>query len=171
MHPPFYMFTLSMYTRTHTHQSQELSTIVGLCYSKNRFIWLSILFVYKGILLIIGIFLAFETRKVKIRHLNDSKVIGIAVYCIVVLSIVLSATGVLLENYVDVYYAVLGIMILLGNSSLLCLIFIPRVSVCVVAVWCSGCVLGSGPEVPEFKPHSGNFPSSFPSASHQSTQL
>ncbi len=42
------------------------------------------------------------------------------------------------------------------------------VCVCVcVCVWCSGCVLGSGPEVPEFKPNSGgNFPSSFPSASH-----
>ncbi len=34
-----------------------------------------------------------------------------------------------------------------------------------VSVWvwvyggcvCSGCVLGSGPEIPEFKPHSGNF--------------
>ncbi len=46
--------------------------------------------------------------------------------------------------------------------------------VCMVAVWCSGCVLGSGPEVPEFKPNSGNLPSDFPSASHQphqSTQL
>ncbi len=30
--------------------------------------------------------------------------------------------------------------------------------VCVcVCVWCNGYVLGSGPEVPEFKPHSGNF--------------
>ncbi len=30
--------------------------------------------------------------------------------------------------------------------------------VCVrVSVWCSGCVLGSGPEVLEFKPYSGNF--------------
>ncbi len=28
--------------------------------------------------------------------------------------------------------------------------------VCVVAVWCSGYVLGSGPEVPKFKPRSGN---------------
>ncbi len=36
--------------------------------------------------------------------------------------------------------------------------------VCGVAVWCSGCVLGSGPEVPEFKPHLGNFPSGFPSS-------
>ena len=35
----------------------------------------------------------------------------------------------------------------------------------------SGWVLGSGPKVSECKPHSGNFPSSFPSASHQSTQI
>ncbi len=30
-----------------------------------------------------------------------------------------------------------------------------------VCVWCSGCVLGSGPEVPEFKPNSGQFSISF----------
>ncbi len=36
-----------------------------------------------------------------------------------------------------------------------------------VAVWCSGCVLGSGPQVPEFKPNSGIFSSDFPSASYQ----
>ncbi len=36
------------------------------------------------------------------------------------------------------------------------------VCMCVcTCVWCSDYVLGSGPEVPEFKPHSGNFPSGF----------
>ncbi len=36
--------------------------------------------------------------------------------------------------------------------------FFEDVCVCVcVAVWCSGCVLGSGPWGPEFKPNSGNF--------------
>ncbi len=39
--------------------------------------------------------------------------------------------------------------------------------VCVLAVWCSGCVLGSGPEVPSSSPTLGHFPSYFPSASHQ----
>ncbi len=34
-----------------------------------------------------------------------------------------------------------------------------KASTCVCVVWFSGCVLGSGPEVPEFKPLSGNFPS------------
>lgn len=108
-------------------QSQQLPTVVGLCQAKDRFTWLSILFVYKGILLIVGVFLAFETRNVKIRHLNDSKLIGMSVYGIVVLSIALAAVGILLENFVDTFYAVIGIMVMLGNTSLLCLIFIPKV--------------------------------------------
>ena len=101
--------------------------MVGLCRSQSRFIWLSILFIYKGILLVVGVFLAFETRNVKIRHLNDSKLIGMSVYGIVVLSVALAAVGILLETHVDTFYAVIGLMIMLGNTSLLCLIFIPKV--------------------------------------------
>ena len=116
-------------------QSQKLSKIVGLCGSDSRFLWLSVLFIYKGILLMVGIFLAFETRKVKIRHLNDSKFIGMSVYGIVILSVALASTGILLEKNVVVFYAVIGIMVMLGNTSLLCLIFIPK-----VCVWVGACV-------------------------------
>ncbi len=48
------------------------------------------------------------------------------------------------------------------------------VCMCVVAVWCSGCVLGSGPTVLSSSLTQALFPSDFPSASHQphqSTQL
>ena len=76
----------------------------------------------------IGMFLAFETRKVKIRQLNDSKLIGMSVYGIVVLSIALSVIGILLERYVNEFFAVMGIMIIFGSTSLLCLIFIPKVT-------------------------------------------
>ncbi len=38
-----------------------------------------------------------------------------------------------------------------------CVCVLVCVRVDVVAVWCSGCVLGSGPQVPEFKPNSGIF--------------
>ena len=92
-----------------------------------RYIWLGILLAYKGILLIVGLFLAFETRKVKIRHLNDSKLIGMSVYGIVVLSVALAAIGIFLENIVDVFYTVTGLMILIGNTCLLFLIFFPKV--------------------------------------------
>ncbi len=36
----------------------------------------------------------------------------------------------------------------------------------VVVVWCGGCVLDSGPKVPEFKPNSSSFSSDIPSASY-----
>ena len=101
--------------------------MIGLCRSEHRIIWISILFVYKGILLVVGVFLAFETRNVKIRHLNDSKLIGMSVYMMLVLSISLGAVGLLLETHVDTFYAVVGLMIMIGNTSLLCLIFIPKV--------------------------------------------
>ncbi len=101
--------------------------MVGLCRSKDRIIWLSMFFVYKGVLLVVGVFLAFETRNVKIRQLNDSKLIGMSVYGILVLSITLAAVGILLETYVDTFFAVIGFMVMLGNTSLLCLIFIPKV--------------------------------------------
>ena len=65
----------------------------------------------------------------KISQLNDSKLIGMSVYGIVVLSLALAAMGILLETFVEVYYAVMGIMIMLGMTCLLCLIFIPK-------VWC-----------------------------------
>ena len=63
----------------------------------------------------------------KISQLNDSKLIGMSVYGIVVLSLALAAMGILLETFVEVYYAVMGIMIMLGMTCLLCLIFIPKV--------------------------------------------
>lgn len=130
--PPSFFFpslTLSPLYITHS-QSRALPRIVGLCRAADpraRYIWLGILLAYKGIFLIVGLFLAFETRKVKIRHLNDSKLIGMSVYGIVVLSVALAAIGIFLEAMVSVFYIVTGLMILVGNTCLLCLIFLPKV--------------------------------------------
>lgn len=100
---------------------------MDLCRSEHRIIWLSILLGYKGILLIVGVFLAFETRNVKIRHLRDSKLIGMSVYGILVLSLALTAVSLLLEVHVDTFYAVVGIMVMMGSTALLALIFVPKV--------------------------------------------
>ena len=125
----FILICILIYTHL---QSQALPQIVGLCRaadSQARYIWLGILLAYKGIFLIVGLFLAFETRKVKIRQLNDSKLIGMSVYGIVVLSVALAAIGIFLEAMVSIFYIVTGLMILIGNTCLLCLIFIPKVQV------------------------------------------
>lgn len=42
----------------------------------NPYVWLLLVYGFKGILLVFGLFLAWETRKVKIAALNDSHHIG-----------------------------------------------------------------------------------------------
>ena len=49
---------------------------VYTCEVDNIIIWLGLLYSYKGILLLFGLFLAWETRNVKIPALNDSHHIG-----------------------------------------------------------------------------------------------
>lgn len=46
------------------------------CAMTNSFVWLLLVYGFKGILLVFGLFLAWETRKVKIAALNDSHHIG-----------------------------------------------------------------------------------------------
>ena len=66
------------------------------------YIWLPVLFAYKGIILLVGLFLAFETRKVKIKSLNDSRFIAMSVYGTVIVSVTLTPIGFLLQNFPNV---------------------------------------------------------------------
>jgi len=77
--------------------------------------------------LLTGLFLAFETRKVKIKSLNESRFVTMSVYGAVIVSIALTPIGYLLENYPNVQYGIIGIMILLSTSLILGLIFVTKV--------------------------------------------
>lgn len=49
---------------------------VEVCRSAHTQGWLGALYVYKGLLLLVGVYMAWETRHVKIPALNDSQYIG-----------------------------------------------------------------------------------------------
>ena len=85
------------------------------------------LFACKGFILIIGLFLAFETRKVKIKSLNESRFVAMSVYGAVIVSIALTPIGFLLENFPTTQYAIIGITILLSTSLILGLVFVTKV--------------------------------------------
>ena len=70
---------------------------------------------------------AFETRKVKVKELNDSKIIVFCVYTIVVSAIALIPTILLLQEKPTVHYAVTGVVCLLTATVLLAIIYIPKV--------------------------------------------
>jgi gamma-aminobutyric acid type B receptor len=58
------------------------------CQSKRMTIFLGSIYVYKGLLMAFGIFLAWETRHVSIPALNDSKYIGMSVYNVVIMCVI-----------------------------------------------------------------------------------
>ena len=100
-----------------------------MCTSEGSFIWLPVFFAYKGFILLSGLFLAFETRKVKVKFLNDSRFIAMSVYGTVIVSVTLTPIGFLLQNFPNVQYGIIGIMILMSISLILGLIFAVKVVV------------------------------------------
>lgn len=54
------------------------------CESSSSMIWYGIFFCYKGLVLLFGLFLSYETRSVKMKQLNDSRLVGMSIYNVVV---------------------------------------------------------------------------------------
>ena len=89
-----------------------------------------VLYGYKGLLQAIALILAFRTRKVKVKGLNDSKYIAAAVYITSIVLTVIIVSTYTLDDYVNVFPAVVGAGLLVGTTMILALVFIPRVSTC-----------------------------------------
>ncbi len=101
---------------------------VTLCSSDTSHIWAPILLVYKAFKLVFSLIFAFETRKVKVKELNDSKIIVFCVYTFVVSAITLIPSSLLLQNQPTAQYAVTGMVSLLTATVLLAIIFVPKVT-------------------------------------------
>ena len=72
--------------------------------------------------------MAFHTRKVKIKALNDSKEIAAIIYINSIMLAILAVTEFALQEYHDVYAAVFGLALLIEATLFLGLIFVPKVS-------------------------------------------
>ncbi|EDO41841.1 predicted protein [Nematostella vectensis] len=102
---------------------------LNICTADMMIVWLTVMYVYKGVLLLYGVFLAYETRNVIYAHLNDSRVIGICVYNVVVLSVVGAFLSIILQhdNY-EVMFMVLSVCIIFPATATICLLLFPKVS-------------------------------------------
>lgn len=87
------------------------------------------LFAYKGILLLFGLFLAWETRNVTIPALNDSKYIGMSVYNVFVLAIIGVIVAIALDGsmYYEAPYAISSLCLIVCTTVTLLLVFVPKV--------------------------------------------
>ena len=83
--------------------------------------------------------MAFHTRRVRIKALNDSKEITAIIYFNSIILVLLVVTEFALEHYHDVYAALFGLALLIEASLFLGLLFVPKVNIIVLSF-----VLASG---------------------------
>ncbi len=74
-----------------------------------------------------AMFMAFHTRKIKIKALNDSKEIAVIIYINSIILSLLVFVEFALNNYHEVYAALFGLALLVGATLFLTLLFIPKV--------------------------------------------
>ncbi|XP_022089292.1 gamma-aminobutyric acid type B receptor subunit 2-like [Acanthaster planci] len=101
--------------------------VIRYCSSENAQYFTIALYGVKGVLLTFGIFLAWETRNIAVSQLNDSKYIAASV-CVVALTVTVTVpTMAVLGDDVNVTFLVIGLAIVIVNTAVLCLNFVPKV--------------------------------------------
>ncbi|KAL4219318.1 Gamma-aminobutyric acid type B receptor subunit 1 [Mactra antiquata] len=97
------------------------------CQSHNNSVWLGVVYGHKGILLLFGLFLSYETRSVKIKQVNDSRFVGMSIYNVVVLCVIVVPIVLIIKSQQDASFAFVALAIILCSFLSLGLIFGPKV--------------------------------------------
>ncbi|XP_045779674.1 gamma-aminobutyric acid type B receptor subunit 2 isoform X2 [Maniola jurtina] len=124
---PFYRATKQM--EAYPHPTSEDIVIVQeneYCQSERMPIFIGAIYAYKGLLLVFGAFLAWETRHVSIPALNDSKHIGLSVYNVLIMCIMGAPCALVLADHKDVLFVLIAIFIIFCTTATLCLVFVPK---------------------------------------------
>ena len=87
------------------------------------------LLAYKAVALVIAIFLAIQTFRIKIKELNDSQLIFFSVMSIAIISIVVGVINFLVNDNPTALYALTGLFIMAIITGILLLLYATRVSV------------------------------------------
>nr|QVK45716.1 G protein-coupled receptor [Proales similis] len=100
--------------------------IVEICKSNHELIWIGIQFCLKAIFLLLGLYLSFECRKVKMENINDLKYISFAIYNIVALVFIAGPVTVIVREQIDSMFFFIAITVNVSVLFTLLLIFLPK---------------------------------------------
>ena len=120
-----------IYLQIRKSEDAIITPVLYQCTCQYKSYFLGVLFAYKGILLLFGLFLAWETRNVSIPVLNDSKYIGMSVYNVAVLSIIGAIVAFAMDGSVhyEALYAISSLCLIVCTSVTLLLVFVPKVRI------------------------------------------
>ncbi|KAI6189320.1 Gamma-aminobutyric acid type B receptor subunit 2 [Aphelenchoides fujianensis] len=109
------------------HKNQLIIPELEKCQSHYLIFFQVIFYIIKGMLMIFGCFLAWETRAVNVPALNDSKYIGMSVYNVVVMSVIGVSLAFILQEKINEAFLLTSFFIIFCTTLTLCLVFVPKV--------------------------------------------
>lgn len=83
---------------------------------------------FKGLILVFGLFLAYETRSIKVKQINDSRYVGMSIYNVVVLCLITAPVGMVIASQQDASFAFVALAVIFCCFLSMLLIFVPKVS-------------------------------------------
>ncbi|XXQ38364.1 G-protein coupled receptors family 3 profile domain-containing protein [Plasmodiophora brassicae] len=97
------------------------------CTSKNMTTFVSVILIYKGIVTLGGVYLAYATSDVEIPALNDSKYIGMSIYCAGSLAVItLPILQYIDRSRPDARFLLSTLAIISATTGQLCILFFPK---------------------------------------------
>lgn len=99
-----------------------------MCGGERALYWQIVLYFFIIVPQIVGVILAFRTRKVHIKALNDSKYLAVIIYTTAVIVTIMIIGAIILDRFLTIDAAVFGGLLTLFATVLLGLTFIPKVS-------------------------------------------
>ena len=119
--------TYPLENSTNTEEDIKIRPNMEFCESTHQNIWLGVVYGYKGLLLIFGLFLAYETRSMKARCINDSRYVGMSIYNVVVLCLITAPVSLVISSQADASFAFVTAALVFCCFLSMALIFLPKV--------------------------------------------
>lgn len=101
------------------------------CRSEHHMIWIGLLYSIKGILIVIGIYLSYETRASKVEMINDAHLVRMCTYNIFIVCLISASLTLIIERNQDADFAFASIAIILCCFVSFGLIFLPKI-LCII---------------------------------------
>ena len=92
-----------------------------------HYFFAGITYAVKGLLLIFGLFLAYETRSLKVRHINDSRLVAMSIYNVAVLSLITTPVTLVISSQQDALFAFVSLAIIFSSMITMGLVFVPKI--------------------------------------------
>ncbi|XP_058475233.1 gamma-aminobutyric acid type B receptor subunit 1 isoform X1 [Solea solea] len=96
------------------------------CSSIKMNTWLGVVYGYKGLLLLLGIFLAYETKSISTEKINDHRAVGMAIYNVAVLCMITAPVTMILSSQQDASFAFASLAIVFSVYITLVVLFVPK---------------------------------------------